>query len=236
MDARFSTQPKVAYRYWSGPDVDENLELAYALTVHKAQGSDFETVFLILPQEASTLSRELVYTGLTRFRRRLVLLIEGDTAPLVRLRSPETSETRRRGTQMFALSLRPEQVTRPHLERLIHRTRLGLAVRSKSEVIVADTLHDLGISYEYERPLAARDDPADFRLPDFTVSFEGDVWYWEHLGMLDVPSYRAAWEAKLRWYERHGFADRLITSQDGPGGSIDSGAIERIARERILLE
>jgi hypothetical protein len=26
--------------------------------------------------------------------------------------------------------------------------------------------------------------PQDFRLPDFTVSYEVDTWYWEHLGML----------------------------------------------------
>lgn len=51
-------------------EVDGNLELAYALTVHKAQGSDFDVVFLILPRSAATLSRELLYTGLTRFRQK----------------------------------------------------------------------------------------------------------------------------------------------------------------------
>jgi hypothetical protein len=34
----------VPYRYYSG-QVNENLELAYSLTVHRSQGSDFETVF-----------------------------------------------------------------------------------------------------------------------------------------------------------------------------------------------
>src|SRR4051812_9217945 len=57
-------------------DARDRLELAYALTVHKAQGSDFDTVFLILPQEARPLSRELLYTALTRFRKRSVLLAE----------------------------------------------------------------------------------------------------------------------------------------------------------------
>ena len=86
----FSTQTDVSYRYF-GKQVDDNLELAYALTVHKAQGSDFDVVFLIIPQTASTLSRELIYTGLTRFRRKLVLLIEKDIEPLRRLRSPDCS-------------------------------------------------------------------------------------------------------------------------------------------------
>jgi len=137
---------------------------------------------------------------------------------------------------MFSLAMRPEGVKRPHLEALIHRTRKGTAVRSKSEVIVADTLDSLGISYEYEKPLYSRGDPKDFRLPDFTVSFEGDVFYWEHLGMLSIPAYRDGWERKKRWYQENGLEEQLITSEDGLDGSIDAGEIERIARSRILEE
>lgn len=48
---------------------------AWAMTVHKSQGSEFEEVLLILPAEASSplLLRELVYTGITRARSRLLL-------------------------------------------------------------------------------------------------------------------------------------------------------------------
>ena len=73
-------------------------------------------------------------------------------------------------------------------------------------------------------------------MPDFTASFEGDVYYWEHLGMLSVPSYREAWVRKREWYEENGYADRLITSADAPDGGIDAAKIERTARERILGE
>jgi exodeoxyribonuclease V alpha subunit len=233
LDVVFSTQTDVSYRYFRN-QVNENLELAYALTVHKAQGSDFEIVFLIIPQTASTLSRELVYTGLTRFRQKLVLLIEKDITPLLRLRNPDCSDTRLRNTQMFALVLRPMGVERPHLEALIHRTRRGIAVRSKSEVVVADILEALGISYEYEKPLYSQSDPNDFRLPDFTASFEGDIYYWEHLGMLTVPTYREAWERKRKWYKDNGYTEKLIVSEDGIDGSIDASKIEHIAREHIL--
>jgi exodeoxyribonuclease V alpha subunit len=42
---------------------------AFALTVHKAQGSEFEQAWIVLPQQdARTLSRELLYTALTRAR------------------------------------------------------------------------------------------------------------------------------------------------------------------------
>lgn len=235
LDIFFSTQSGVSYRYYRS-QVDENLELAYALTVHKAQGSDFDTVLLVLPQDASTYSRELIYTALTRFRRKLVILLEKDVAPLLRLRSPSESETRLRNTQMFTLVLRRDESKRPFLGGMIHRTRKGEAVRSKSEVIVADILESLGVTYEYEIPLYAKNDSQDFRLPDFKVSFEGDVFYWEHLGMLSVPSYRASWERKKAWYERNGYIDQLITSEDGEDGSIDASEIERIARERILME
>jgi hypothetical protein len=39
--------------------VDENLELAYPLTVQKSQETDFDIVFLILPKSASTLFTRL---------------------------------------------------------------------------------------------------------------------------------------------------------------------------------
>lgn len=233
LDVGFSTQPESLYRYpwW---EVNDNLELAYAMTIHKAQGSDFDTVFFIIPRQASTLSRELIYTGLTRYRKRLVLLVERDITPLLALRSPMRSATQLRNTYMFNLSLRPEGIARPYPDALIHRTSRGVAVRSKSEVIVADILDFLGASYEYEKPLRARDDPADFRMPDFTISYQGEQYYWEHLGMLALPGYREAWARKRAWYQANGYASRLIISRDGLDGGIDAEAIERLARERII--
>jgi exodeoxyribonuclease V alpha subunit len=45
-------------------------ETVYAMTVHKSQGSEFDNVILILPdKDYPLLTRELVYTGLTRARR-----------------------------------------------------------------------------------------------------------------------------------------------------------------------
>ena len=48
--------------------------LAFALTVHKSQGSEFDEVLMVLPaQSARVLSRELLYTGVTRAARRVTL-------------------------------------------------------------------------------------------------------------------------------------------------------------------
>jgi len=50
------------------------VETVYAMTVHKAQGSEFDSVAVVLPRPTSRiLTRELLYTAVTRARRRLVL-------------------------------------------------------------------------------------------------------------------------------------------------------------------
>jgi len=53
----------------------------------------------------------------------------------------------------FTLALRRDELRGAHLEALIDRTRKGIAVRSKSEVVAADVPDALGISYEYEKLL-----------------------------------------------------------------------------------
>ena len=51
-------------------------ELAYALTVHKSQGSEYENVLVVLPDDVNhpLLNRQLVYTGITRAKKRAVIL------------------------------------------------------------------------------------------------------------------------------------------------------------------
>jgi len=51
------------------------VETAWALTVHKAQGSEFDDVVVVLPPEASrVMSRELLYTAVTRARRQVTII------------------------------------------------------------------------------------------------------------------------------------------------------------------
>lgn len=55
-------------------------ESAFAMTVHKAQGSEFDSVWLQLPRLSSrVLSRELVYTALTRARREVHVCASAET-------------------------------------------------------------------------------------------------------------------------------------------------------------
>lgn len=52
-----------------------DVETAFALTVHKSQGSEFSHVALVLPDaDVAVLTRELLYTGITRAREALTLI------------------------------------------------------------------------------------------------------------------------------------------------------------------
>lgn len=54
----------------------------YALTIHKSQGSEWQRVFLFLHNSHATmLSRELIYTAVTRAKHELYVICEGDIKP-----------------------------------------------------------------------------------------------------------------------------------------------------------
>ena len=82
----FTRKPGVTVNYgrevprdgkkWLNEKVEDNLELAYAVSIHKAQGSEFANTFVIIPSAAKRrVSGELVYTALTRATGHCTLLI-----------------------------------------------------------------------------------------------------------------------------------------------------------------
>ena len=111
----------------------------------------------------------------------------------------------------------------------IHRTLAEYMVRSKSEVIIANMLFERDIPFSYEVPLRAPD--GTVVLPDFTINLRGETWYWEHEGMLHDQKYRGRQEIKHAWYQKHGYADRLIISTEGVG--FDSKRVEEILTETL---
>jgi len=238
----FAGRPNLSFDYWPKQFGEGRapLELAYALTVHKAQGSEFRKVFVIVPKNCRLLSRELLYTALTRSREQLVMLIEGDEASvLFDFTRPERSETARRNTNIFQGVVRIGEDTVPYSEHLIHRTEKGHLVRSKSELVIANMLFQHGIEYEYERVCEGSIEPGRLR-PDFSfVKADGDLIVWEHLGMLDREDYRRGWEWKRNWYERNGFVKEktLFTSLEDKNSGLDSVALKATALKiRKLLD
>jgi exodeoxyribonuclease V alpha subunit len=93
--AVFFTDPSGGLRRFLPYRLPEH-ETVYAMTVHKSQGSEFEDVLLVLPGEDSpVLSRELVYTALTRARKRVTLFASRDVlATAIRRRIERTSGLR----------------------------------------------------------------------------------------------------------------------------------------------
>jgi hypothetical protein len=234
----FAGRPRLTFSYRDSqfPGGTGPLELAYALTVHKAQGSEFGKVFVILPKRSPLLSRELIYTALTRARDHLVLLIEGDDASfLYDLSRPERSETARRNTNLFTSALREGLDLVPWADHLVHRSDAGHMVRSKSELVIANKLFAANIVYEYERPLEGSDPKTGRKRklrPDFSfIDASGDVVLWEHLGMLSRPDYRRGWEWKLDWYETNGFVlgENLFVTDETEGG-LDSAKLDQVAK------
>lgn len=242
----FSSQPGFTYDFYGGDFSEEGnpaLELAYALTVHKAQGSQFRLVILVLPEGHPIMSRELVYTALTRHQDRVIIMHQGPRTQLKGFTAPHCSETARRMTNLLQDC---RMLEFPQLrgsvflqEGLIHRTRTGLAVRSRAEIIIANALDDAKVEFEYEKPLVLG---GSTRYPDFTIEDEisGQTYYWEHLGLLHRADYRRSWEKKLQWYRQHGIKPReegggqngmLIMTKEQSDGGFDAQAIAKLIEE-----
>jgi hypothetical protein len=80
------------------------------------------------------------------------------------------------------------------------------------------------------------------KFPDFTIEDDdtGEIYYWEHLGMLGDPGYKRRWNEKEQWYRDNGILPQdegggtngtLITTRDDPKGGIDSLYINQLIEE-----
>jgi ATP-dependent exoDNAse (exonuclease V) alpha subunit len=154
LEVEFAGQLGYKYGFHASEFGDEGsnpLELAYCLTVHKTQGSEFGVTFVVLTNPCWLLSRELLYTALTRHQQKVVVLHQGPLVDYRRYAGDEHSEIARRMTNLFADPM-PREVTVGAQQRfledgLIHRTERGDLVRSKSELVIADKLHARGVDY-----------------------------------------------------------------------------------------
>lgn len=252
VEVAFSTQPGYSYVFWPnqlGEDGKYSLELAYAVTVHKAQGSGFKTVFFVLPSKGAILSRELIYTALTRQEDKIIILHQGDFRDFIRLASTEASATARRFTDLFHLPEVTQLNKKWYDARYVNISERGEPMLSKNEVIIANCLNKYKkrISYAYEDKLKLEAHGFSVK-PDFTIdNFEtGKRFYWEHLGMMTKTTYREKWEKKFKAYLDDGFVVHtkakpsderlLILTEENPNGGIDSQYIDRLVRTAILEE
>ena len=208
--------------------VEDNLELAYAISVHKAQGSEFDRTYVIIPKsKTALLSPELFYTAVTRATRHCTLMIEQDVSVLINIRRREKSHLLQINSSLFEFRPVPEPLLNLggwYEEGKIHEVLVGDMVRSKSEVIIANLLTAAGIPFRYEVPLFAPD--GTLYLPDFTIDWRGKKFFWEHVGMLHDTKYKNDWDKKKKWYRKH-FPDALLVTEE-------SSTLSKTAQELIV--
>ena len=121
-------------------------------------------------------------------------------------------------------------------------TANGEVVRSKSEVIIADTLARYGIPYRYEFPLQLKKAPKDKGsstfYPDFcclNIHSRKEI-FWEHFGLMDDANYATNAAGKLRLYAENGiFPGRnLIITMETQKEPLNTKLLEKIIREFLL--
>lgn len=194
------------------------LELAFCITIHKAQGSGFDHVILILPKRLTLLSKELFYTALTRSKQTVTLLVEGEpTSEIknsifekIRRRSyTETRKTSLLGIPYWDFSLEPESNTyvQSRAEYIIYRNLMHFR----------EKFGENGFTFYYEKHPIVDGEEINIKT-DFTIITDnGHTFYWEHLGKLGNRKYEEQWKWKKEKYDSLKITDMLITTDERRG-------------------
>jgi exodeoxyribonuclease V alpha subunit len=127
---------------------DSSFSPAYAITVHKSQGSDFDYLILILSDYSSFVTRELLYTAFTRSKRKVFLFVYKDLKEeflKFLISSYRNSSTDKIKTLLFGHKKSP---FRPFIVNL--KKGSTIAVASKIEYMIAKALDEMDVSFEYE--------------------------------------------------------------------------------------
>ena len=129
----------------------------------------------------------------------------------------------------------PYEQNPKHPEHLVHKTSSGHFVRSKSEAMINMFLHTNHIPFRYECALYLDNVPF---YPDFTIRHPqtGALFYWEHFGMMDDPSYCKSAASKLQTYIAHGMIPsiQLITTYETKQNPLTTEMIQKIIEHYFL--
>lgn len=109
-------------------------------------------------------------------------------------------------------------------------------MRSKSEIIIADTLMRRGVPYRYEYPVNLRG--LGIVHPDFTIlnlRLRKEV-IWEHFGKMDDPDYCNSQILKLNKYMQNGFflGDNLIVTLESARWPLNNQTIDMVIDKYCL--
>lgn len=107
-------------------------------------------------------------------------------------------------------------------------------VRSKSEIIIADTLKRTNIPYHYEFPIRLKTESGEYHIfhPDFICLNlrTREEFIWEHFGKMDDSEYAAETTRKISIYEDNGIfpGKNLIVSMETADTQINSQKAESL--------
>lgn len=115
-------------------------------------------------------------------------------------------------------------------------TVLGERVRSKSEILIANALHSMGLIYKYEKPLYTNSGKSIY--PDFTildVKNRREI-YWEHLGLIDDEDYLNHNLWKIDEYKKMGIyvGINLVISYESASRPLGTKEIDQLIKMYIL--
>jgi exodeoxyribonuclease V alpha subunit len=194
---------------WSGMD-EEDFEAAYAISVHKAQGSEFSEVFVVVPERRGLLSKELVYTAMTRSTGPMKLFVQRSPRENPLEIARERSELLRRNSSLLTIPVDARRVYEPEP---------GIRVQSKTEYLIYEALraarNEGRLTFGYEQPMTLPLGGREIVVkPDFTIIIGDRRFFWEHLGMLDKTDYFNDWKERRIGYQQRGLLDQLVTSDD----------------------
>lgn len=129
----------------------------------------------------------------------------------------------------------PYETNNAHIENTSNKTPSGHCVRSKSEALIDTCLYKNRIPFRYEC-LLKLDKHSIF--PDFTIRHPktGELYYWEHFGLMDDTAYAQKTYSKLALYTSHGIIPtiNLITTYETREHPLSADLVEKIVNYYFL--
>lgn len=123
----------------------------------------------------------------------------------------------------------PFEHNESYREDLKFKTPAGICVRSKSEAYIVSRLYEKRIPFRYECALELGDQVI---FPDFTMKHPvtGEVYYWEHLGMMEEPKYQRRFLYKMQLYTENNIFPgiNLILTSETLERPLDFGEVDRL--------
>ena len=117
-------------------------------------------------------------------------------------------------------------------QKLIHKTIPGILVRSKSEALIINALFEHKIPFRYECLLQIQNVSV---YPDFTIRHPvtGEVYYWEHFGMMDDSIYVKNAIKKIEQYGKSRYVQgrNFIATFESKEAPLNTVTINRVIQD-----